>query len=142
MGKAKWNFGSFYLWGDVPALMPIVRKASKNNGGSWFAIAHNTKSGHSQNAREQAVRQISKAWRDKHYEKTDKAALNEGVKQSGISGKRANGKGDRWFQDGAARSGSKSSTRKAASAQIAKIPLVLSRHIAAWWKPETQERVA
>lgn len=23
VGRAKWNFGSFYLWGDVPALMPI-----------------------------------------------------------------------------------------------------------------------
>lgn len=22
VGKARWNFGSFYLWGDVPALMP------------------------------------------------------------------------------------------------------------------------
>lgn len=23
VGPARWNFGSFYLWGDVPALMPI-----------------------------------------------------------------------------------------------------------------------
>src|SRR5690606_19426704 len=22
VGRARWNFGSFYLWGDVPALMP------------------------------------------------------------------------------------------------------------------------
>ncbi|MDE2104872.1 MAG: DNA cytosine methyltransferase [Patescibacteria group bacterium] len=27
VGKARWNFGSFYLWGDVPALMPIPSKA-------------------------------------------------------------------------------------------------------------------
>ncbi len=28
VGKARWNFGSFYLWGDVPALMPdlLARK--------------------------------------------------------------------------------------------------------------------
>lgn len=26
VGKARWNFGSFYLWGDVPALMPIPAK--------------------------------------------------------------------------------------------------------------------
>jgi len=26
VGRAAWNFGSFYLWGDVPALMPIVKK--------------------------------------------------------------------------------------------------------------------
>lgn len=24
VGRARWNFGSFYLWGDVPALMPIA----------------------------------------------------------------------------------------------------------------------
>src|SRR5689334_7364725 len=24
VGRARWNFGSFYLWGDVPALMPIT----------------------------------------------------------------------------------------------------------------------
>lgn len=24
VGRAKWHYGSYYLWGDVPALMPIV----------------------------------------------------------------------------------------------------------------------
>jgi hypothetical protein len=108
VGRARWNFGSFYLWGDVPALMP-VGKAIKNGGGSWFNIAHNTTSGKGQNP--------------------------DGRKQPGISGPRSNGKGDRWFQDGAARHGSKSSARKAASAMIAKIPLPLSRHIAATYRP-------
>ena len=37
VGRARWNFGSFYLWGDVPALMPMTGKARKNGGnGSWF----------------------------------------------------------------------------------------------------------
>jgi hypothetical protein len=47
VGRARWNFGSYYLWGDVPALMPIGFKVadSKNRGarngaikcgGSWF----------------------------------------------------------------------------------------------------------
>jgi hypothetical protein len=40
VGHARWNYGSFYLWGDVPALMPVNR-AIKNNGGSWFAVSHN-----------------------------------------------------------------------------------------------------
>jgi hypothetical protein len=57
------------------------------------------------------------------------------VKQSGISGARENGKGDKWFQDGATRHGSKSNSRKAASAMIAKIPLPLSLHIARVFKP-------
>src|SRR5690606_28707549 len=32
VGRARWNFGSFYLWGDVPALMPPTRKAQKVPG--------------------------------------------------------------------------------------------------------------
>jgi hypothetical protein len=52
VGKARWHYGSFYLWGDVPALMPIVRRHAKvgikNGGGSWFCIAHNTTSGTAQ----------------------------------------------------------------------------------------------
>ncbi len=93
VGRARWNYGSFYLWGDVPALMPIAFKGAKvpgfrfdgsgksfqtasvqrkNNGGSWFNIAHSF--------------------------------------------------------------GSKSPARKMASAMIAKIPLPLSRYIAATFR--------
>lgn len=46
VGRAAWNYGSFYLWGDVPALMPLTLRARKfnpdgtNHGqGSWFAVA-------------------------------------------------------------------------------------------------------
>lgn len=96
VGRARWSFGSFYLWGDVPALMPATIKAHKVPGFRFDG--------------------------------------SEGVKQPGISGQRSNGKGDAWFQDGAARSGSKSPARKMASAMIAKIPLPLSRHIAATYR--------
>ncbi len=44
VGRSRWNYGSFHLWGDVPALMP-ADGGRKNGGGSWFAIAHNTTSG-------------------------------------------------------------------------------------------------
>jgi hypothetical protein len=37
VGRAKWHFGSFYLWGDVPALMPIVRKAKDRSRSAWCA---------------------------------------------------------------------------------------------------------
>ena len=40
VGRARWNFGSYYLWGDTPALMPIA--------GS-FNVAHNKASGTGQN---------------------------------------------------------------------------------------------
>src|ERR1700688_2243560 len=35
VGRARWNFGSFYLWGDVPALMPMTLRAPKVGGFSW-----------------------------------------------------------------------------------------------------------
>src|SRR3990167_2021605 len=30
VGRARWHYGSFYLWGEVPALMPSTRKAIKS----------------------------------------------------------------------------------------------------------------
>lgn len=121
VGRSRWNFGSFHLWGDVPALMPMTA-AIKNNGGSWFNIGSPGQ---------------------KETNKNPVHAIAAGVKQSGLSGVRANGKGDRWFQDGAARSGSKSAARKEASATIAKIPLPLARYIASVFKPvDSSERAA
>ena len=32
VGPAAWNYGSYYLWGDVPALMPQTLAAMKNPG--------------------------------------------------------------------------------------------------------------
>ncbi len=132
VGRARWNFGSFYLWGDVPALMPIAAKRkvpgfrfdgsgksfqtasvehTKNTGGSWFNVAHNTTSGKGNNPDGRRMK----------YERDD------GVKQGGD-----------WFDDskGTMRQhSSKSPARKFASAMIAKIPITLSRHIAAVYKP-------
>src|SRR5262245_6599515 len=34
VGRAKWHYGSYYLWGDVPALMPFSRIA-KVPGLNW-----------------------------------------------------------------------------------------------------------
>ena len=36
VGRARWNFGSFYLFGDVPALMPILGEDGIKQGGDWF----------------------------------------------------------------------------------------------------------
>ena len=157
VGRAKWHYGSFYLWGDVPALMPFtkhvkvggiklsevgfnvqacrnekarlaaeglklpegncserrwedrpiqrLRDATKNNGGSWFAVANNTTSGHSRNP----------------------VSVPGGFK--GI------GSGAEWFDQNLCKYGSRSSSRKAASAQIARIPFPLARHIARCFKP-------
>lgn len=39
VGRARWHYGSFYLWGDVPALMTNPNPAEhgrKGGGGTWF----------------------------------------------------------------------------------------------------------
>lgn len=52
VGRAAWHHGSYYLWGDVPALMPWTGRAQKmnpdgtNHGqGSWFAVADSKERG-------------------------------------------------------------------------------------------------
>jgi hypothetical protein len=132
VGRARWRYGSFYLWGDVPALMPITRKAIKvptmgagwyppdhpkhvpnlafkGAGGSWFNVAHNTTSGVGNNP-------------------------VTGIKGAGAGwfndAKRAGGSETGYLS----RSGSKSPTRKAASAHIAKIPYELARWVGRAWK--------
>lgn len=131
VGKARWNFGSYYLFGDVPALMPVTFGAHKvpsfrfdGSGGSFQTAS---------------VRRTDVG---KGARFTSRDCGAEGVKQSGISGTRNNGKGDRWFQDGAAKHGSKSNPRKAASAMIAKVPYALARHIARTFKPAEMARAA
>ena len=163
VGRSRWNFGSFHLWGDVPALMPITRKAIKGNVAPWFKDADtadgtyapgnfrngiegvkttghvNKHDGHSHtrhltNQRESDGVKNGGDW----FGSGDDCSLQRhfsGTKQPGIGGLRANGKGDAWFQDGAAKHGSKSNARKAASAMIAKIPLTLSQHIAKVYHP-------
>jgi len=114
VGMAAWKYGSFYLWGDVPALMPVITR--RGDAVKVPGVDFNKKGSPGFNVA--AAQQY-----------------REGVKQSGISGVRENGKGDKWFQDGAARHGSRSPSRKAASAMIAKIPTPLAQHIARTFKP-------
>ena len=35
VGRARWNYGSYYLWGDVPALMPQTVARAKRPGHDW-----------------------------------------------------------------------------------------------------------
>lgn len=183
VGRARWNFGSFYLWGDVPALMPKAIRVAKVPGLDWNG---SDKPGY-----------VAQA-----FNTTAEARLREGQKMPGDAGRSpAPGKGTRftsqdcgaersglkhggdWFRDPTCptRQGGKKrraegqkqpginlsdvgfnvanalefahmvdgvkikrsekdrrdhigTTRKFASAMIAKIPLPLSRHIAATFK--------
>jgi len=129
VGRAKWHYGSYYLWGDVPALMPFTYAAQKFNpdgtnhgqgswfkiADSWFNIAHNTDSGTGRNP--------------VHYDHE----REDGIKQPGLSG-------PAWFDHGAAQHSSRSRSRKEAQALIAKIPFDLAAHIARCFKPDQPHR--
>ena len=75
VGRSRWNYGSFHLWGDVPALMPIGTAVKVGGAGGWF--------------------------KDRTYQQRRGAGVD----------------------------------RKRVAAEIAKIPLPLSRHIARCYAP-------
>ena len=131
VGRARWNFGSFYLWGDVPALMPFtaaraVMKAGiahRSNGATNF---HGTKTDGS-------------GWRDNGTlvscnRMVPNRIPSQATKDDDIGLKC----GGDWFGPGVKSAmrehSSKSPARKMASAMIAKIPLPLARHIAATYR--------
>ena len=97
VGRAAWHYGSFYLWGDVPALMPSTRHLKV----AGFNFHQQEKTG----------------------------------KPGGSFQSAAVKNGNDWFGAGKdcslqRHASSGSSARKAASAQIAKIPFELARWIA------------
>jgi len=137
VGRARWNFGSFYLWGDVPALMPPVSSRkfnpdrvnhpSKNNGGSWFSVAHNKASGSGNNPDGRKT--------SAHPNRCDGHDHTRHLTNPAEHGVKHHATGAVWFDTGPAALPSGSSRRKAASAMIAKIPEPLSRWIAVSFKP-------
>lgn len=152
VGSAAWHYGSFYLWGDVPALMPFPR-GMKNNGGSWFGERdgkpldrndprdlRRNENGDWENAADRG------GWNHpgKALDGLRCATKNDGgswfnIAHNTVSGKANNQglSGPAWFDEGISKSSSRSDSRKAASALIAKIPFELSSHIARCFKPRT-----
>jgi hypothetical protein len=111
VGPAKWHYGSFYLWGDVPAIMPITKHATNSV----------KLSGRSLNAG-------AGKWRPANGLGLELSDGGDGIKNA-----------RNWSSNGAgklsATTSSKSLARKAASAAIAKIPFELSSHIARVFHP-------
>jgi hypothetical protein len=125
VGRAQWHYGSYYLWGNVPALMPLSFKAhkvpgfrfdgsgkpfqsaavagTKNTGGSWFAIGSPGQKVVGRNP--------------------------DGRKHAGNNPAHGPGVGT-------------GIARKAASARIAKIPFPLASHIARVYYPREQAGAA
>ena len=91
VGRAAWNYGSMYLWGDVPALMPHGKhkKLAGNNS--------------------------PRLWSERKCQR--------------LAGALTHGADYAFYLKGSA-----SVSRKAASAQIAKIPFPLAQHIARCFK--------
>lgn len=139
VGRAGWHFGSFYLWGDIPALMPVTpKKGSKLPG---FRFDGSGKS--FQSAAVEGYKTSGMNWSDRSI---------KGQDFTRIAGKQAEnatkGTGGGWFGDykeqkesgrGAAtrQTSSHSTARKAASAAIAKIPFPLASHIARCFIPSS-----
>ena len=136
VGRAQWNFGSYYLWGDVPALMPNTIRAQKFNPdgtqpgqGSWIAIADSKNRG----AKNPGFR-FDGSGRSFQSESVARHVVQvEGVKMRDRDGyERTHPNAFGWK----APRTSSSSARKAASARIAKIPLALSHWIANVYCPQ------
>jgi hypothetical protein len=62
VGRAKWHYGSYYLWGDVPALMSSAVNGLKFGGGWWHDSTNNLirKASSRSPARKAASARISK----------------------------------------------------------------------------------
>lgn len=137
VGRAAWHYGSYYLWGDVPALMPTTLDGRKNDGGSWFNIAHNTDSGVGQNP----VERIACGLKVPGI-KFSEVGFNVAAAQRYRANQTPDGikQGGDWFGKGedmpiSRRTSSRSDSRKAASAMIAEIPFNLAQWIARVFKP-------
>ena len=165
VGRARWHYGSFYLWGDVPALMPFARASAKVPGLNWngsdkpgyVARAFNTTA-------DQRLRDATKnnggGWFNQaHNTESGHGQNPDGRKIPASCAERrwedrpvkrlrdvpVKGDGDGWFTrdengkrtraDVSSRFNSKSQRRSDASAEIAKIPFPLAQHIAACFKP-------
>jgi hypothetical protein len=100
VGRSRWNFGSFHLWGDVPALMPPI------------------------------ARRVAKVPSESGRRTDPGKGARFTSRDCGVDGVKHSARGAVWFDTGPAALSSKSPGRKFASAMIAKIPLPLSRHIA------------
>lgn len=146
VGRARWAFGLFYLWGDVPALMPRPVKARKvpgfrfdGSGGSFQTAAVNQAEGVKVAAldggrrtdRGKGARFTS---RDCGVERAMKPPARVSARGAD-EGRKGVGAGAEWFDQNISSLPSNPPRRKQASAQIAKIPLVLARHIGRVYYP-------
>ena len=135
VGRAAWHFGSFYLWGDLPALMPIAQ-ARKVAG---FRFDGSGKSFQSESVKVAGMdwgKYGTPDYKPQGFNVIAAQRYREEVKCGGG-----------WFGKGnncslMRQHSSRSDSRKAASAMIAKIPFPLAVHIARTFKPASNFALA
>jgi hypothetical protein len=161
VGRARWNFGSYYLWGDVPALMPPVSGRQKmalvtshiSDGQKSYDRPNGVKVTGLANGRfppgglAQGHLDGIKGVPHRTAGHWTNPAEHEGLKQPGIDLSDvgfnvANARQFAHMVEGVKIERSEDdkrqhigTSRKFASAMIAKIPLPLSRHIARVYLP-------
>lgn len=166
VGKARWAWGSFYLWGDVPALLPIPGKsqhglklppgnstsplwserpisrlcdALKGEGNKTVGMNWSDQSKRGQNFTRIAGQQATegKKLEARIYHRDGHAHTKHLTNPiEHESVKGFTPNGEPMEKNTLSRSGSKSNARKKASAEIAKIPRALAAWIAKTFKPK------
>ena len=154
VGRAQWHYGSYYLWGDVPALMPMTARGIKTPGRSLSKDAPAKFGTHNMGSAEAIEREFTAINGTKN---TGGSWFNIGGPGQQVTNQNPVHRGrvnrpdhtqvidpERGTKGYAARlgdsqisrrHGSKSSARKAASARIAKIPAPLASWIAHCYLP-------
>lgn len=133
VGKARYHYGSFYLWGDVPALMPIVSYVSMKG---CVGTVNGSGKYREQSPWDRGIKlpgnNATRRWEEREVRRLRDAGLKlrdeDGYERIH----------DHAFGWKAPRTSSSSSKRKAAAAMIAKIPFPLACYIAKVFKGETQ----
>jgi hypothetical protein len=132
----RWHFGSYYLWGDVPALMPIGKVLKQPGRNFHFPEKYGIPSPSFHGADHEpsviAARELT------GRKGTGGSICSYGGKNGGgdsWQGIKQHGSGAEWFDKGLTKLPSRSDRRKQASAEIAKIPFLLAQHIARVFKP-------
>lgn len=139
VGRSRWNFGSFHLWGDVPALMPMTVKVYKNPGfrfdGSVCSFQSESVERHTEC---DGYKSKGMNWSDQTKRGQDFTRIAGRLAMAGQKAEKdgLGGYGGNFGWDGTQmkRGNSKGPARKFASAMIAKIPTPLARHIGAAYR--------
>jgi hypothetical protein len=149
VGRAKWHFGSYYLWGDVPALMPTNmprRKAAGTAAIDWSKYGEPGYKAVSFNFENEKAYRAIKAL-DPDYGTRGWFGPYGGTNlQRDSNGDYGLKFGGGWWHDATnnliRKASSRSEARRAASAMIAKIPFDLAQYIARVYKPEVFSNAA